>query len=591
MIQIKKTKVFFGPNIYANTPIILLKINRNGISKTDMLTTCDKINDYFDVITPRQIDQFKPYEYFGTLVLQLTLNIINQNNGLLYHYGIKKTKDKSIELFIEFDTVQVVTKTVEFVLSLFNTVLLKKFIDTTMIDIQLEQISKFVKQLTNYNRNLLTYSKKLDIPSFQFSHDSIYRQYGWGKLSKLFKNGSPIDDSYHGVSISFSKQHTKKQLQSMGMPVAPSMIIHEKTQLKDAIDKIGYPCVIKPTIGSKGNGITANIQNFEELYLAFDKAKSSIYGSSPVMLEKFIKGNDFRLNVVHGKFIIAIERKPSFIIGDGISTIQQLIDRLNTMRNNKQTNPLNLKQINIDETLIQHIQTYDYDLHTVLPQDKTITLNSTANYSTGGIFEIHTKKDIHPQIIQMAETIARTIKIDLLGIDYITTDITQPYSKVKGSITEYNHSLSLEYLNYIDNPLIEAKKIFHGIGRIPIYLIIAKSNDLVKIKNFCKENISSNNIGWMCDNEVYVGKLPLQVYETVGWSMVKMLLRQKTIEKAFIICSLEEIRNKGLPVDKFDTIYISNVQIPKKWQNVLTNNANKIEYFEVIEPILQENAC
>ncbi len=90
---------------------------------------------------------------------------------------------------------------------------------------------------------------------------------------------------------------------------------------------LDFPLVIKPLNGNQGRGITTNIKTEEEAHEAFNTAQQI---SEEVVVEKFIKGMDYRFLVINYKLEAVARRTPAMITGDDHSTIQQLIDKVNS---------------------------------------------------------------------------------------------------------------------------------------------------------------------------------------------------------------------------------------------------------------------
>ena len=123
-------------------------------------------------------------------------------------------------------------------------------------------------------------------------------------------------------------------------------MVRTEEGLKEAIEKFGYPLVIKPIDGNHGKGNTTNITTWEQAVKAFEAAKE--YGRS-VIVEKFITGFDFRILVINYKFICAALRTPASVIGDGEHTIQWLIDETNKDPRRGYGHEKVLTQITIDQ--------------------------------------------------------------------------------------------------------------------------------------------------------------------------------------------------------------------------------------------------
>ena len=89
---------------------------------------------------------------------------------------------------------------------------------------------------------------------------------------------------------------------------------------------MGYPVVIKPYNGNHGRGVTLNIMNREQVEVAVEVAKQH---ARTLVVEDMIKGFDHRMLVVNGELIAVAKRVPGHVVGDGRSTIQQLVDVVN----------------------------------------------------------------------------------------------------------------------------------------------------------------------------------------------------------------------------------------------------------------------
>src|SRR5688500_14971071 len=166
---------------------------------------------------------------------------------------------------------------------------------------------------------------KRGIPYIRLNKQSLV-QLGYGVHQKRIRATIASTTSNIAVDIAGDKEETKNLLGAAEVPVPKSVVIRTEEGLDDAIERLGYPLVIKPVDGNHGKGNTTNITNREQAIKAFEAAK--FYGRN-VIVEKFITGFDFRALVVNYKFICAALRTPAAVKGDGVHTIQWLIDETN----------------------------------------------------------------------------------------------------------------------------------------------------------------------------------------------------------------------------------------------------------------------
>ena len=209
-------------------------------------------------------------------------------------------------------------------------------------------------------------------------------QLGYGENQKRIQATVTSETSSIGVEIACDKEDTKYLLEQAEVEVPRGEIIRRESSLEDSCRYVGYPLVIKPIDGNHGRGITVNINNYEEALEAFHAAKVV---SKAVIVEKFITGEDYRLLVINNKLVAASKRTPAHVIGDGISTIQELVEKVNEDPRRGYGHENVLTQITINELTKSIIKSAGYFLDSVIDKDEILILKDTANLSTGGTAE------------------------------------------------------------------------------------------------------------------------------------------------------------------------------------------------------------
>ena len=259
-------------------------------------------------------------------------------------------------------------------------------------------------------------------------------QLGYGKNQKRIQATVTSETSSIGVELACDKEDTKHLLEQAEIPVPKGDIVRSERGMKEVVESLGFPVVIKPISGNHGRGITTNVTSMEEAVEAFKAAKEV---SRSVIIERYITGEDFRILVIDYKMVAAAKRKPAHVVGDGKSTIQELIDKVNEdpRRGYGHENVLTL--IKVNEMTQNILESKGLTLESVLPKGEECKLKDTANLSTGGTATDVTEI-VHPENVFMAERIARIIGLDICGIDIMTDDISVPLSKSGGAVLEVN---------------------------------------------------------------------------------------------------------------------------------------------------------
>ena len=210
------------------------------------------------------------------------------------------------------------------------------------------------------------------------------------------------------VELGMDKEATKRILSEKGIPVPEGRQFTEEVTEDEFVNyanELGYPVVIKPTDGSFGRGVVANITTDSELRHALDYVRNEL-NEKDIIVEKYIDGNDYRLYIVDDQVVGAILRVPPNITGDGINSIEALIDIKNEER---KLNPrLATTLIKIDKELVDYIGRYGYTLQSIPDKGEKIYLSDKCNISIGGD-PIDVLDDLSDEIKQLAVDALRAI--------------------------------------------------------------------------------------------------------------------------------------------------------------------------------------
>src|SRR5699024_11141590 len=170
---------------------------------------------------------------------------------------------------------------------------------------------------------------------------------------------------------------------SKGVPVPQGKIF--KVNDKEAItyaSNIGYPVVIKPLKGSMGRGVYTNIQNEDELKNAIEDFRSRFKKYTEFAVEKHYPGKEYRIYVVGDQVVGATNRIPANVIGDGKTSITNLIKNKNKER--KKNPYLAPKPIKVDYEVRHLLKRAGYDENSIPPKGEQVFLREKSNLSSGG---------------------------------------------------------------------------------------------------------------------------------------------------------------------------------------------------------------
>jgi cyanophycin synthetase len=401
------------------------------------------------------------------------------------------------------------------------------------------------------------------IPYIRLNRHSLV-QLGYGINQKRIQATVASTTSSIAVELACDKEETKNLLEASEIPVPRGRIVYTEEELKAAIDKIGYPVVTKPINGNHGKGATTGIKNWEDALAGMEAAKKY---SRAVICEKFITGRDFRLLVIDYKFVAAALRTPAAVTGDGKSTVQQLIDKVNSDPRRGYGHEKVLTSIKVDDFTMDTLNKKNYTLDTVIADGEELWLKPTANLSTGGTATDVTDY-VHPSNVFMAERIARIIGLDICGIDIMAEDLTTPITENGGAILEVNaapgfrmHLDPTEGLpRNVAEPVIDMLYPPGTTARIPIIAVSGtngKTTTTRLIAHIVKQ--MGHKVGYTTTDGVYIQNQMMVRGDCTGPVSAEFVLRDPTVDFAVLECARGGILRAGLGFHNCDVAVVTNV--------------------------------
>ncbi len=401
-------------------------------------------------------------------------------------------------------------------------------------------------------------------------------QIGWGARSTVMLESSSVEDSSLGTQVSRSKSATKEMMKAMGLPTPEYAVVAERNQLEAALQRVGFPCVTKPTDSGGGRGVAAGLEDAESAREGYEAARRSSR-SGLVMVEAFVAGQDHRIMVIDGEVKAVIRREAATVTGDGVRSIGEMVAEKNADRH-----PLSLvasnyhRPIALDPPAIAHLAAQGVTADSIPPQGTVISLRSNANLSTGGSCTDVTAR-LHPAIKRMSESLATTAGIRMLGLDYLSRDISAPPTADDGFFIEMNTTPGLEAMTAAGWSPEAAGMLAIGDkpGRIPALLLLATQIEQATLGS-CLRKFAS--LGWVCNGAAGIGPVDLRANDPGSpRRRALMVLTHRVVESVLVAATPEELVGDGLPLDRFDVIATTRgARYPESWEPVLTRHAGRM---------------
>ncbi len=401
------------------------------------------------------------------------------------------------------------------------------------------------------------------IPYLRLNGQSLV-QLGHGVHQKRIRATITSQTSNIGVEIACDKEETKQLLESYEIPVPKGRVVRTEEGLDAALDSVGYPCVIKPIGGNHGRGATIGIKTPDEALAGFHKAKEI---SRSVIVERYITGLDHRLLVINHQFVAAAKRTPACVVGDGKSTITNLVEEVNKDPRRGYGHENVLTRIDIDDHTLKLLARQNYTPETVPAKDEVVYLKATANLSTGGTADDVTEV-VHPFNVFLAERVSRIIDLDICGIDIMTDDITQPLRDTGGAVLEVNAAPGFRmHLDptgglgrNVAEPVIDMLFPPGTPSRIPI-IAITGTNGKTTTTRLTAHIMRSvgNKVGMTCSDGVYIMNRMLMTGDCTGPASAQFVLKDPLVDMAVLETARGGLVRSGLGFEHCDVAIVTNV--------------------------------
>ncbi|MGE5629990.1 MAG: cyanophycin synthetase [Caulobacteraceae bacterium] len=436
-----------------------------------------------------------------------------------------------------------------------------------LVDVKqrLEQIKKICIK-TDFGAStaaIVKEAKAREIPIMRIGQGSLL-QLGYGKYQKRIQATLTENSSCIAVDTACNKTLTKSILYEYGIPVPLGKIVKNEQEALEYSEKLGYPVVVKPNFGSHGIGVSINLKNPQEVLDAYRIAREY---ENTVLVEKFIKGNYFRVLVVGDKVIAASQRISAHVVGDGKSTISELIERENSNPLRGEGHEKPLTKINIDKVAEQYLKKQNLSLDYIPDMGEVVHLRENDNLSTGGI-AIDVTDELHERNKQMVVQAAKIIGLDIAGVDITTTDISRPITETGGAIIEINAApgIRMHHYPYKGTPRNVAKAVIDmlfpegSLCRVPIVSVTGtngKTTTARLISHIIRQ--MGYRVGLTTTSGIYINDELLKYGDNTGPVSAKTILTDRTIEYAVLETARGGIVNKGLGYDIADVGIITNI--------------------------------
>lgn len=388
-------------------------------------------------------------------------------------------------------------------------------------------------------------------------------QYGWGSSALRMADNFSGRTGIVAASLAQSKARSMWTLREAAVPVPPGEVVGSFDDALSVAESLGWPVVVKPTNQDQARGVTPRVSDEVTLHHAF--ADAARYSPGNVVVEKHVEGDDHRILVVNGRMLAAARRIPAGITGDGVRSVEKLLEKLNSDPRRGSGTASLMTTVALDAEALDMLAAQGVRVDSVPAAGQWIALRRTANISTGGT-AVDVTAAVHPDNVRLAERAARIIGLDIAGIDFLTTDIGRSWREVGGAICEVNSQPGFRphWLGDPDRDLngeIIDLLFADRSSRIPTAAITGTNGKGTTALMLQHIWTCAGRVAGVCTTqEVRIGSDVVSTDNLSGYPGGRIMLTDPATEVAVIEMPRKSMIEFGHPCDRYDVAALLNIQ-------------------------------
>jgi cyanophycin synthetase len=394
--------------------------------------------------------------------------------------------------------------------------------------------------------------------------DGSLLQLGYGAQQRRVWAAETDRTSAIAEAVAQDKELTKTMLAVVGVPVPEGRPARNAAHAWTIAQELGLPVVVKPRKGNQGKGVSVGLRTCEAVTAAFEIAARR---DGEVLVERHIEGADYRLLVVGGRLVAAARREPPRVVGDGVSSIRQLVERENQNPLRGDDHATALSKLCLDEIALEILAEQGQQPDSVPPAGQSVVLRRNANLSTGGSATDVTD-EVHPLVARRAVEAARVVGLDIAGVDIVAPAVDRPLEETAGALVEVNAAPGLRMHlepshgrgRAVGEAVIDAMFARGDEARIPI-VAVTGTNGKTTTTRFIAHLMRQRGlrVGMTCTDGIYVEGRRIDTGDCSGPKSAKAVLGHPRVDVAVLETARGGMLREGLGFDWCDVAVVTNV--------------------------------
>ena len=390
------------------------------------------------------------------------------------------------------------------------------------------------------------------IPHLRLNEGNLV-QLGHGNRQHRIWTAETDRTSAIAEGIARDKDLTKQLLAGVGVPVPEGRIAASAAEAWEAAEDIGLPVVVKPRDGNHGRGVTLDLGTRELVEAAWALADQE---GSEVIVERYIPGDEHRLLVVAGKVVAAARGETAWVVGNGRETVMQLVEtQLNNdpRRGETEDHPLGRIKVREDGSIVADLRRQGLGADDVPAAGRRVLIQRNGNVA------IDCTDEVHPDFARVAALAARTVGLDITGIDLVAQDIGKPIAGQQAAVVEVNAGPGLlaHLKPAVGAPRPVGKAIVDHLfppgddGRIPLVGIAGggASGRVARLVAWLLQ-LAGRRVGLASRDGLYLGTRRVDERDGTDGTLSERLLLNRDIDAAVFENGAATVLDQGLVYDR-----------------------------------------
>jgi cyanophycin synthetase len=577
-MKIIERRVLRGPNIHSHQPCFLAVLDLEAldeVSSADLPGFTARLIETIPSLHGHRCSKGHPGGFIerlreGTYMAHIVEHVTLELQNLAGHdVGFGKARmvhgmPRHYRVVVAYRTERVVRRALEHAVELVTRLAQRQ---PVALDPALQELRALAAReaLGPSTQAIVDAARRRSIPAVRLTDEANLFQLGWGVRQQRIQATTTSQTNYVAVEIASDKQLTKALLAEAGLPVPPGEAVATLAEAQEAARAIGRPVVLKPLDANQGKGVSTAVSGDDAVAAAYERARP---WSDRIVVEAFVDGDDYRVLVVGEQVVAAARRVPPRVVGDGRSTLRELVERENADPARGDDHENVLTKIPLDEAAAEELARQGLDFDSVPAEGCRVRLRGNANLSTGGTAEDVTG-ELHPDTGRACVRAARKIGLDVAGIDVVCTDIRQPLSAQHGAIIEVNAAPGIRMhehpsqgeRHHVGAVIVDSLFPPGSDGRIPVVAITGsngKTTTTLAIAHVMQR--LGRCTGVATTEGVFIGGHRVAEGDCTGYWSARTVLTSPDVEIAVLETARGGVLKRGLAFDLCDVGVVLNVQ-------------------------------